>query len=65
MKNLHYDLVKLLHCLADVEWRIDKHYAADAEGCDSCKKIFEKIKNDASEGVKLLTEEIAKHGKLD
>ena len=64
MKNLHYDLVKLLHCLADIEWRIDKHYSADAAECERCKEIFEKIKKNATEGIELLTEEIEKHGRL-
>lgn len=31
MKNINYDLLKLLHTKLDTIWRIEKHYLADAE----------------------------------
>ena len=31
MKNINYDLLKLLHTKLDTVWRLEKHYIADAE----------------------------------
>jgi len=65
MKNLHYDLVKLLLSASDTEWRISKHYLEDSEECEGCREVLEKIKNDAAEHARLLTDEIEKHGKME
>ncbi len=65
MKNLHYDLVNLLHSISDIQWRIDKHYLNDAKECGECEKLFKKIRDSAEETAGLLAEEIARHGKLE
>lgn len=31
MKNINYDLIKLLHMSLDKIWRLEKYYIADAE----------------------------------
>lgn len=31
MKNINYDLVKLLHSTLDIVWRLENHYIKDAE----------------------------------
>lgn len=31
MKNINYDLVKLLHSTLDMAWRLEHHYIKDAE----------------------------------
>ncbi|MBI5742792.1 MAG: hypothetical protein HZA25_03060 [Candidatus Niyogibacteria bacterium] len=31
MKNINYNLLKLLHTKLDTIWRLEKHYLADAE----------------------------------
>ena len=60
MKNLHYDLIKLLHGRLDYAWRIEKHYAADAD-CDKCRALFEKFLAVDREQIEMLSRELAKH----
>lgn len=52
MKNINYDLVKLLHTSLDKIWRLEKHYIKDAEEakCHSAgalKKMLEEEKRHA------------------
>lgn len=52
MKNINYDLLKLLHVKLDNVWRLEKYYIQDAEEakCHSVpalKKILTEEKNHA------------------
>lgn len=59
MKNINYDLIKLLHTTLDKIWRLERHYIQDAEEakCHSAaalKQMLAEEKNHA----KMLREEI-------
>ncbi len=59
MKDINYDLIKLLHCKLDTVWRLEKFYCNDAKkaGCKSAKAL-EQILEDEKHHVNLLTEEL-------
>lgn len=59
MKNINYDLIKLLHMKLDSVWRLEKFYIKDADEakCHSAPAL-EKILKDDKEHVKMLQEEI-------
>lgn len=49
MKNINYDLLKLLHTKLDTVWRLEKHYIEDAEkaqchSIDAMKQMLEEDK---------------------
>ncbi|EKD23685.1 MAG: hypothetical protein ACD_81C00194G0001 [uncultured bacterium] len=59
MKNINYDLLKLLHTKLDTVWRLEKHYIEDAEkvqchSVDALKQILE----DDKKHIAMLNEEI-------
>lgn len=52
MKDINYDLVKLLHQTLDIVWQLENHYIKDAEevkchSVDALKKILEDEKKHA------------------
>ena len=59
MKNINYDLLKMMHAKLDAIWRLEKFYINDANvaKCHS-KGALEKILEDEREHVKMLHEEI-------
>lgn len=59
MKNVNYNLVKLLHSTLDDIWRLEKFYVEDAKkaGCHS-KTALEKILENKREHARMLREEI-------
>ena len=59
MKNINYDLTKLLHSKLDIIWRLEKFYINDAkeEKCHSASAL-EKILEDDKRHVKMIKEEI-------
>ncbi len=59
MKNINYDLLKMLHAKLDSIWRLEKFYVKDADiaKCHS-KGALEKILSDEREHAKMLHEEI-------
>ena len=59
MKNINYDLVKLLHMKLDSVWRLEKYYINDANvaKCHSLPAL-EKMLADDKEHIKMLQEEI-------
>ncbi|MDP3970196.1 MAG: hypothetical protein Q8P90_00685 [bacterium] len=66
MKNINYDLVKLLHLKMDNVWRLEKHYVEDSEKakCHSVpalKQILAEEKNH----VDMLREEISLRAQND
>jgi len=66
MKNYNYNLIRLLHELSDISWRIDKHCEGDANNleCD-CPKIMAKVKANTDENIKLVLDEIKQHQASD
>ena len=59
MKNINYDLIKLLHMKLDSVWRLEKFYIRDANDakCHSVSAL-EKMVEDDKKHVKMLQEEI-------
>ena len=59
MKNINYDLLKLLHSKLDNVWRLEKYYVDDAKEakCHSTSAL-EKILEDEKKHVEMLREEI-------
>ena len=55
MKNVNYDLLKMLHSKLDNVWRLEKFYVRDAkkEKCQSAT-ILDQILKDEKKHVKLL-----------
>lgn len=69
MKNVNYDLLKMLHNTCDDCWRLKKYYIKDAQKA-KCKSapILKKILKDREKQLDLLREAIitrAKAGKFD
>ncbi len=62
MKNVNYNLLKLLHSALDNEWRIDKHYINDAKGvCKNCEKLLGEMKSDLVKQIANLKSELGMH----
>jgi hypothetical protein len=59
MKNVNYDLVKLLHSKLDNAWRLEKYYLADAKEvkCHSAPAL-EKILEEEKRHINMLKDEI-------
>ncbi|MEX1064274.1 MAG: hypothetical protein WD898_01675 [Candidatus Paceibacterota bacterium] len=59
MKNINYDLLKLLHSKLDNVWRLEKHYVDDAKEA-KCHSVpaLEQILEDEKRHVEMLREEI-------
>jgi len=59
MKNINYDLLKMLHGTLDSIWRLEKFYVKDADAakCHS-KGALQKILEDERVHAKMLHEEI-------
>lgn len=62
MKNINYDLLKMLHSKLDNVWRIEKHYLKDAEEtkCQHCIETWKKILEDEKKHVEMLKNKIEK-----
>ena len=59
MKNINYDLVKLLHTTLDAIWRLENYYVKDAEEakCHSVSAL-KQILEDEKKHAEMLREEI-------
>jgi len=59
MKNINYDLVKLLHTSLDKIWRLENHYVKDAEAaqCHSAGALKQMLE-DEKKHVQMLKDEI-------
>jgi rubrerythrin len=59
MKNINYDLVKLLHTTLDTIWRLENYYVKDAEEakCHSVSAL-KQILEDEKKHAEMLREEI-------
>ena len=64
MKNINYDLLKLLHSKLDTVWRLEKFYVRDADEakCHS-KGALEQILKEEREHIAMLRQEIK--GRID
>ena len=62
LKNYNHDLVQQLSEISDSLWRIEE-YKKNAEGCESCRNLWERIEKDYERHVEELKNEIAKHVK--
>jgi len=66
MKNVNYNLLKVLHGKLDNAWRIEKHYLRDAaKGCTRCRTILKRIWTDDKRTIEALRVELAAHVKSD
>lgn len=63
MRDAAYNLKKLLLSKLDASWRLREHYIkdADAQGCDRCTALLERIAKLEEEHVEEIRKEIAKH----
>ena len=59
MKNINYDLLKLLHTKLDTVWRLEKHYIEDADKaqCHSIGAMRQMLEEDKKQ-IAMLNEEI-------
>lgn len=66
MKNINYDLVKLLHMKLDSVWRLEKYYIRDANDA-KCHSVpaLEKMLADDKMHVKMLQDELKGRIKAD
>jgi len=66
MKNINYDLIKLLHIKLDVVWRLEKFYIKDANEA-KCHSVpaLEKMLEEEKKHVKMLQDEIKGRIKAD
>lgn len=62
LKDWNHDLVQQLSEISDSLWRMDK-YSKAAEGCEHCSALWEKLRGDYEEHVKMLKDEIERHVK--
>lgn len=58
MKNINYDLIKLLHAVSDIIWRLEKHYVSDAEEakCHSASALEQILENEKKHAEMLANE---------
>lgn len=66
MKNVNYNVLKVLHTELDNLWRIEKHYLKDAKKCRcGCSKLLKEIQKDAKRHIDMLRKELGAHHKAD
>jgi hypothetical protein len=61
MDNHTYNLAQQLVQENKTLWRINNHYLEDAEGCDKCKALWEKLKGLKEESMREMTELLKEH----
>ncbi|MBN1325409.1 hypothetical protein JW977_00295 [Candidatus Falkowbacteria bacterium] len=63
MKNINYNLIKMLHTKLDDLWRIEKYYLRDAQKAKSksCVKMFKVMQGDLKKHIEMLTKELERH----
>jgi hypothetical protein len=65
MKNINYDLVKLLHHSLDEAWKLEKFYLKDAKKSTcNCSKVLKRLLDDNQKHIAMLREEIEHHSRL-
>ncbi|MCL5733270.1 MAG: hypothetical protein M1334_01220 [Patescibacteria group bacterium] len=58
MKNINYDLIKLLHTSLDKIWRLEKHYIKDAVDAKHDPAKLKKMLEEEEKHAKMLVGEI-------
>lgn len=63
MRDVSYNLIKLLLAKLDATWRIRTHYLTDAKKmtCEHCERLLAKITRDEERHARELQKEIARH----
>lgn len=63
MKNVNYNLVKMLLAKLDDVWRVEKHYAKDAEAmnCADCQRVLNTVLDADKKHAEMLREELSRH----
>ncbi|PIR44184.1 hypothetical protein COV23_01360 [Candidatus Wolfebacteria bacterium CG10_big_fil_rev_8_21_14_0_10_31_9] len=61
LENNAHNLIHQLSEISDSVWRIKKHYLNESTDCESCQKLWQKLKQDYENHIALLQEEIKKH----
>lgn len=63
MKNVNYNLIKMLHNTLDDLWRIQKYYARDAKKlrCPGCIALYKNMEKDIKNHLGLLQTEVKNH----
>lgn len=58
MKNINYDLIKLLHCKMDSIWRLENYYIKDAKDarCHSITALEAMLSDEKKHAQKLIDE---------
>lgn len=62
LKNYNHDLIQQLSEISDSLWRIDE-YKKNAEECDNCKHLWDELRKDYENHVRMISEEIMRHVK--
>lgn len=66
MKNVNYNVLKLLHNQLDDLWRIERHYQKDAKGCRcGCAQLLKSMRSQLKKNVESLKKELAAHHKMN
>lgn len=66
MKNVNYNVLKLLHNQLDDLWRIEKHYLKDAQGSRcQCAKLLKSMQAGLKKNIAALRKELGAHHKKD
>ena len=62
LKDWNHDLVQQLSETSDSLWRMGE-YSKNAEGCEHCSGMWDRLRKDYEDHVELLTNEIERHVK--
>lgn len=66
MKNINYNVLKLLHNQLDDLWRIERHYLKDVKGCKcGCSRILRGMQAQLKKNVEALKKELGTHHKMN
>lgn len=66
MKNINYNVLKLLHNQLDDLWRIERHYLKDANGCKcGCFKLLKGMQSQLKKNIEALKKELGMHHKMN
>jgi len=64
MKNVNYNVLKLLHNQLDDLWRIERHYLKDAKGARcNCPKLLKTMQKEMKRNIEMLKKELVAHHK--
>ena len=63
MRNVNYNLLKLLHGALDDQWRIERHYLKDAKKnkCKNCVALLTKMDKQFKANIGAIQAEMGRH----